>query len=74
MTTIATAPSEKSRPNPVAELPPAGATLDITDQEIALRAFELYCERGCEDGHDLEDWLRAEQELRGQPGARLQES
>ena len=32
--------------------------------DIAKRAFELYCERGCQDGHDVEDWLRAERELR----------
>jgi hypothetical protein len=30
---------------------------------IATRAFELYCNRGCQDGHDVEDWLQAEREL-----------
>lgn len=33
--------------------------------DIAKRAFEIYCERGCQDGHDLEDWLQAERELQG---------
>jgi hypothetical protein len=33
------------------------------DTDIAKRAFELYCERGCQDGHDVEDWLQAEREL-----------
>jgi hypothetical protein len=33
---------------------------------IARRAYEIYCERGCEDGHDMEDWFQAERELRGQ--------
>jgi hypothetical protein len=32
--------------------------------DIARRAFELYCARGYENGHDLEDWLQAERELR----------
>ena len=32
---------------------------------IALRAHELYMERGAEPGHDIEDWFRAEAELRG---------
>ena len=33
-----------------------------TDPEaIRTRAFELYVERGMEDGHDVEDWLRAEE-------------
>ena len=34
--------------------------LDLESQ-IRQRAFELYLERGREDGHDLEDWLRAEE-------------
>jgi hypothetical protein len=31
---------------------------------IAHRAYELFCARGCEPGHDMDDWLRAEAELR----------
>lgn len=27
---------------------------------IAKKAFELWQERGCRDGHDFEDWLDAE--------------
>ena len=34
------------------------------DADIARRAFELYCERGCQHGRDVEDWLQAERELR----------
>jgi hypothetical protein len=34
-----------------------------TAEQIAHRAYELYMERGCEDGHDLADWLAAEREL-----------
>jgi Protein of unknown function (DUF2934) len=30
---------------------------------IAMKAYELFCLRGCEHGSDLEDWLRAEREL-----------
>ena len=30
---------------------------------IALKAHEVFCSRGCEHGFDLDDWLRAEQEL-----------
>jgi len=33
------------------------------DQQIRLRAYQLYEARGREDGHDLDDWLRAEEEL-----------
>jgi hypothetical protein len=34
-----------------------------TRQRIQERAFELYCERGRQDGRDWEDWLSAEREL-----------
>jgi hypothetical protein len=34
-----------------------------TRDEIARRAFELYCERGCQDGYDVQDWVQAEREL-----------
>lgn len=34
-----------------------------THEEIALRAYEIYLERGSTPGHDLEDWIRAEREL-----------
>jgi hypothetical protein len=30
---------------------------------IRARAFELYCERGREDGRELEDWAKAEREV-----------
>jgi hypothetical protein len=33
------------------------------EQEIRRRAYALYEDRGREDGHDLDDWLRAEAEF-----------
>ena len=35
--------------------------------EVACRAHELYLRRGGEDGKDVEDWLKAEKELRVKP-------
>lgn len=32
---------------------------------IAQRAYELYEQRGRQDGRDLEDWVKAERELGG---------
>jgi Protein of unknown function (DUF2934) len=32
--------------------------------EVAQLAHKFWAERGCQHGHDLEDWVRAEQELR----------
>ena len=40
-------------------------TAATVDREVvAQRAYELYLERGAEDGHDLDDWLTAERQLR----------
>jgi len=33
--------------------------------QIRLRAYELYEARGRKDGHQVEDWLRAEEEITG---------
>jgi HSP20 family molecular chaperone IbpA len=41
--------------------------------DIARRAFELFEERGGTDGHAVEDWLRAEQEIFGGATAELSE-
>jgi hypothetical protein len=66
-------PKPRTRhPNNVLVMPPADAgnamahpIAEATQEAVALRAFHLYCERGCTDGHDLDDWLQAERELRG---------
>lgn len=41
-------------------------TLQLTPEQLEVireRAYQRFIERGGEDGHDLEDWLAAEQEL-----------
>jgi DUF2934 family protein len=37
----------------------------IDRDRLAQRAYELYLARGGQDGRDMDDWLTAEQELRG---------
>lgn len=32
-------------------------------EEIRIRAYEIYIERGGQPGHDLDDWFQAEREL-----------
>jgi hypothetical protein len=39
---------------------------DIPKERIEARAYELYLERGREDGRALEDWLIAEETLRAE--------
>ncbi len=34
-----------------------------TYEQIAARAYQIYLERGCQHGHDVDDWLQAEYEL-----------
>ena len=48
---------------------PDEGSLEFTEELIRVRAYRLYEERGCEHGHDLEDWLRAEAEIFGKKPA-----
>jgi hypothetical protein len=41
----------------------AASTLHPTHDDIALRAYELFLQRGGQHGQDFEDWLAAEREL-----------
>jgi len=43
---------------------------DPSLEQIQIRAYELYEEGGRQCGHEVEDWLRAEQELRERPASR----
>ena len=40
---------------------------ELSGEEIARRAHELYLQRGGEHGKDVEDWVRAEKELSDKP-------
>ena len=43
-------------------------------EDIRRRAFSLFEQRGCEPGHEIEDWLKAEEELRNWPPLQTHES
>jgi hypothetical protein len=50
---------------------------ELLKDEVACRAHELYLRRGGEHGKDVEDWLKAEKELRAKPagtGTRAKEA
>jgi len=38
-------------------------TRSTREQEIRIRAYEIYLQRGEQAGNELEDWLQAEREL-----------
>ena len=44
-------------------------SLELTEDIIRARAYRFYEDRGYEDGHALEDWLRAEAEAFGKKPA-----
>jgi hypothetical protein len=39
---------------------------DLLRRRIAMRAYQLYEDRGYVNGFDLQDWLQAEREILGQ--------
>jgi hypothetical protein len=64
-----TAETDKNRTqgrDTASEIQEAVSAVETAHQKIAERAYRLYLDRGAEDGHALEDWLRAEQEVLGE--------
>lgn len=49
----------------LAKKQPVSVVTEPTNDEelIRNRAYEFYVERGMQDGHDLEDWFRAKEEV-----------
>lgn len=41
----------------------AAVSREPTRDQIRLRAYQIYLERGAHPGQELDDWLRAEREL-----------
>jgi Protein of unknown function (DUF2934) len=41
---------------------------ELSKEDIAHRAYELYTQRGSEPGKDVEDWVSAEEQLSVEPG------
>ena len=61
--------TRKSTVEQRADEPGAEATHAPSHDEIAVRAYEIYLSRGTAPGNDLDNWLEAERQLRGWPGA-----
>ena len=57
--------SLRPRPNSATQAEAAETSAADSPQleEIRIRAYEIYIERGGQPGHDLDDWLQAEREL-----------
>jgi len=46
------------------ELPKQIKDKQITHEQISQRAYEIFVERGCPEGRDMEHWLEAETQLK----------
>ncbi len=57
---VTAAPAPEPAPAAVMKVTPA----KLDREAVARRAFELFLARGGAHGHDREDWLAAERELR----------
>jgi len=55
-------PSKAKARSPKPGPPPAQPA--PTEDEVRVLAYQLFQARGGEAGHELEDWLQAERELR----------
>jgi hypothetical protein len=55
-----------------ANTPEASVGNVASDEEIRLRAYEIYLERGEQPGRELDDWLQAQRELESKPLSRTQ--
>ena len=61
-TTTRRTQTEDDRPQ--ADIRNSSQPAEVAQDEIARRAYELYERRGGEPGHDMDDWLRAEHDVR----------
>ena len=58
------APLSAKAPSGKTQVAKVASASEPSHEEIARRAYELYLERGSVEGHQEEDWLIAEAELR----------
>jgi hypothetical protein len=64
-------PAER-KPATVPDVPNEEKSNGGMEAHVLARAYELYEQRGRQDGYAIEDWLQAEQELRGMSRGRLE--
>jgi Protein of unknown function (DUF2934) len=58
-----------TKTNALPSVVPAAPSHYPPHQQIATLAYLIFLARGSEDGHDLDDWLQAEQEFANQAEA-----
>ena len=53
----------RKRPSAVAKEKETSLPTNVTFEQIAARAYQIYWERGDNPGSDVDDWLEAERQL-----------
>ncbi|MBM4027302.1 MAG: DUF2934 domain-containing protein [Planctomycetes bacterium] len=73
--TKSTVDTSTSRSGATTTLRPAGSktqaaskAVNITREQIALRAHEIWVKNGCQHGQDEQNWLEAERQLKAESG------
>ena len=56
-----------------AQTPDIGS-VELTEEIIRKRAYELFELHGCQHGHDMDDWLEAEAEVMGKKSSVSEDS
>ncbi len=56
--------SSQTRPASVGQAEGTPASHPLSEEEIRIRAYEIYLERRALPGDEIEDWLQAERELK----------
>jgi hypothetical protein len=46
----------------------SAAPVAQVDDKVAIRAYEIWMERGCPENTELEDWYKAEAEIKAGSG------
>jgi len=59
----------RTMPNPLSTINQTTETTSGLQEQIRCRAYELYEQRGRDDGHELDDWLQAKSEVTQQKAA-----
>ncbi|HBJ86724.1 MAG TPA: hypothetical protein DDZ88_23290 [Verrucomicrobiales bacterium] len=59
-------PARKRPAAPPVPPPAPTSDMEVTDVEIATRAYFIYVSEGCPPGREMQHWLDAEAQLRGQ--------
>ena len=62
-TATAEASKRRRRDQGVGDAYDHAPVVETLSGEIERRAFERFVARGCEHGHDIDDWLAAERDL-----------